>query len=151
MAQRTFAQRTDNIYLWKEIAELHWERLLGEFNNDELFWNDLFHSMEHIDWEDLVEVAKGIKIAHSEETRRYPKFDYQIEVIEKRLHKCDPVIKQWNRQGYNSPATGLFMTVRDILNEINGTPTRRWTDKEKAKVRSEKEKNTFRELFSMGD
>lgn len=151
MPTKTFNQRVDNIYLWKEIAELHWERVLGEYNNDKDFWNDLFHSMQFEDWEDLIEVAKGIKLAHSEELRRFPKFEYNLEIVEKRVENRQPVIKQWNRQGYNVAATGLFMTVRDILNEINGTPTRRWTDKERARILAERSVSTFQTLFKIGD
>jgi hypothetical protein len=147
MATRKFETKLKNVVDWQTIADLHWERLLGDFNNDELFWSDLFHSMEAQDWWDVIDVAKALQIQHPEELRSFPRFSLNIEVIEKRLHNAQPVIKQWNRQGYNVSATGLFMQVRDALNEVNGTPTRRWTDKEKARIRKDKEANNFLTLF----
>lgn len=151
MATRTFEQKTDNVYLWKEICELHWERLLGEFWGDEQFWSDLFHSMEHQDWEDVLAVGKAIQVAHPEELRSFPKFSMNMEILEKRLNKLDPAIKPYNRQGYNTPAVSVFMAIRDILNEINGTPTRRWTDKDKARIQANKETNKFSDFFHTGD
>jgi hypothetical protein len=151
MKHRPFDQKLKNVMLWKEIADLHWERLLGDYNNDELFWGDLFHSMEAEDWWDVIDVAKAIHIQHPEELRTFPRFELNIETVEKRLHNVQPVIKQWNRQGYNVAATGLFMQVRDVLNEIADTPTKRWTDKERAKIRADKAANNFLTLFLRED
>ena len=129
------------------MVDLHWERILGEYNNDEQFWKTVFHSMNKDDWWSIVEVAKAIQLAYPEEIRRFPKFSYNLEVVEKRLHQAKEVIKPYNRQGYNIPATGLFMSVRDTLNEVNGTPTRRWSDKEKAKILTDRKVTPFETLF----
>lgn len=150
MVTRTFDQKLKNVMDWKTVADLHWERVLGEFNNDELFWGDLFHSMEAQDWWDVIAVAKALQIQEPDELRRFPRFESNIDTVEKRLHNVQPVIKQWNRQGYNVAATGLFMQVRDALNELAGTPTRHWTDKEKARIRANKEANNFLTLFQLG-
>jgi hypothetical protein len=108
--------------------------------------------MEAEDWWDVIDLARALQIQHPEELRRFNRFDMNIETVEKRLHKAQPVIKQWNRQGYNVAATGLFMTVRDVINEIKGTPTQRWTEEQRAKILKERsEVRVFDELFHTGD
>lgn len=144
---RKFETKFQNVCDWCKIVDLHWERLLGEYNNDKDFWNDTFHSMNSDDWWDIIDVAKALQIQEPDELRRFPKFSYNIEVIEKRLHKCDPVIKKWNRQGYNVAATGLFMSVRDVLNELAGKPTKRWTDKDRQKLADDAKAHQFLTLF----
>jgi hypothetical protein len=144
---RTFQQRKENVYLWKEICDLHWERMLGEFWNDELFWSDLFHSMEAQDWEDLIEVAKGLQVMYGQLIQKFPYFAVNVEQVEKRLHRCDPVIKKFNRQGYNKVAVSLFMAVRDALNELNDEPTKSWTDLERKKIRDSEKTTPFATLF----
>lgn len=151
MPKKTFEQQADNVYLWKEICELHWDRMLGEFWGDAQFWDDLFHSMEAEDWWDVLAVGKALQIAHSEELRRFPKFDMQLETLEKRLQNCQPAIKKYNKQGYNTASVSVFMSIRDALNEINGTPTRRWTDKERARIQADRKQNKFEEFFHTGD
>lgn len=148
MTQRTFQQQLDTVYLWMDICDYHWDRLLGDIYNDQEFWNDLFHAMEAQDWQDLIQVAKAIKIAHPQELRRFPNYDYNIEVIEKRLHKLDKVIKPFNRQNYNKQPMSLFMSVRDALNEVNGKPTKRWTDEERKKIQEDRN-NQFQRLFDI--
>lgn len=147
MKENIFEIHKDVVYGWRDICELHWERMLGEFWGDEQFWDQLFHQMEAQDWEAVVSVAKAMQISHTNEIRPFPNFSYNIEVVEKRLHKCDPVIKKYNRQGYNKAAVSLFMAVRDVLNEINGTPTKRWTDKEREKALLDRKVTTFEQLF----
>jgi hypothetical protein len=39
------------------------------------------------------------------------------------------------------------MATRDALNEIAGKPTKRWSEKDKAKIQADKETNQFLELF----
>jgi len=147
MEKRKFEQKLKNVIDWKTIADLHWERILGEYSGDAEFWNDLFHSMQAEDWWDVLDVAKALQIQHPEELRRFSKFPTNLQEIEVRLLHCRPVIKQWNRQGYNVPATGLFMSVRDALNEIMGTPTPRWTDEQRQKIMAERAKPKKVELF----
>jgi len=136
---------------WMKVIDLHWERLLGVFDNDTQYWNDTFHSMNGNDWQSFVNIAEAILEGCSDETRRYPNFSYQIDVVKKRVMLGKPVIKQWNRQGYNSPATALVMTVRDILNEISGTPTKTWTEKERAKILADRVVTPFETLFERGN
>jgi hypothetical protein len=121
--------------------------MLGEFWNDELFWSDLFHSMEAQDWEDLIEVAKGLQVMYGQLIQKFPYFAVNVEQVEKRLHRCDPVIKKFNRQGYNKVAVSLFMAVRDALNELNDEPTKSWTDLERKKIRDSEKTTPFATLF----
>ena len=144
---RTFETKLKNVADWMAIVDYHWERLLGEYNNDTQFWDDVFHSMEAEDWWDVLAVAKAIQIQHPEEVDRFPYYGLNIEQVEKRLHRCEPVIKQWNRTGYNRASTSLFMATRDALNEIAGKPTKRWSEKDLAKIQADKETNQFLELF----
>jgi hypothetical protein len=146
---RSFETKLKNVADWLKIVDYHWDRLLGEYNNDTQFWDDVFHSMEAEDWWDVVDVAKALQIQHPEELDRFPRFGLHLEQVERRLHRCDPVIKQWNRQGYNIAATALLMSVRDALNEIAGKPTKRWSEKDKAKIRSDQEANQFLTLFQI--
>lgn len=149
MTTNVIDKHRDIVYLWMDMVDLHWERVLGEYNNDTDFWNGVFHSMNSDDWWSIVEVSKAIQLAYPDELRRFPKFSYNLEVVEKRLHQAQPVIKPFNRQGYNIAATGLFMAVRDTLNEINGSPTKRWNDKEKAKILAERKTTPFNNLFEI--
>ena len=50
MATNLIEKHKDIVYLWMDIVNLHWERLLGDYDNDEEFWNDVFHSMNADDW-----------------------------------------------------------------------------------------------------
>ena len=151
MATNLIEKHKDIVYLWMDIVNLHWERLLGDYDNDEEFWNDVFHSMNADDWWSVVEVAKAIQLAYPDEIRRFPTFSYNLEKVEKRIHKNEEIIKQWSRTGHNKPATGLFMQVRDALNEINDTPTKRWNDKEKAKIIADRKVIPFNTIFEIKD
>jgi hypothetical protein len=146
---RPFETKLSNVGDWMAIIQHHWPRLLGEFNNDAEFWNDVFHSMEAQDWWDVIDVAKALQIQHPETVDRFRYFGIHIDTIEKRLHRCQPVIKQWNRTGYNGAATSLLMSTRDAINEILGTPTKQWTDKEKEQIKNEQEVVQFFELFAI--
>jgi len=137
------------VLAWMKVIDLHWERLLGEFNNDSEFWNDTFHSMNNDDWQSFVNIAEAMLETCSDETRRYPNFSYQIDVVKKRVLLGKPVIKQWNRQGYNSTATALVMTVRDTFNEIHGKPTKTWNEKERAKILADRVVTPFESLFDI--
>jgi hypothetical protein len=135
--------------MWMDQVDLHWERMLGEFHNDTDFWNDVFHAMTADDWWDILDVAKGIAQVHSDLLGPFPKFTYNIDLLEKKLQVCKPAIKPHNRQGYNGAAVSVFMTVRDILNEMNGTPTRRWTKEQRAKELASREVTNFERLFNV--
>lgn len=149
MTNRTFEQQRDNVYLWVDICNHHWDRLLGEFQGDREFWQDLFHSMEAQDWQDVVTIAKALQIAHPELLRTFKNYEYSLEEIERRLHKQQPVIKPWNTQRWNNTAVSLFLCVRDSLNELQGTPTKRWTDKERQQIRNTQAYDHFTKLFDL--
>jgi len=147
MKQKTFNEKLEVVYLWMDIADLHWERILGEFWGDKQFWEDLFHSMDFTDWEYVLDVAKGIQAVHSELLQPFPKFAYNLEQLERRLNKRELVIKKYDKRGHNTAPVSVFMTLRDVLNEMNNQPTRRWTDKQRAKILAEKEISQFDTLF----
>lgn len=128
-----------NVHNWMTIMELHWERVLGDFYNDELIWQDLFHNMQAADWWDFITIGRLLELEEPQFLRNFTKFGYNLDVIEKRLHATQPVIKPYNRQGYNKAAVSVFCAIRDTINELKGTPTRRWTDKERASILKDRE------------
>lgn len=139
-----------NVGNWMDIIDLHWERLLGEFNNDTQFWNDTFHSMNENDWYSFVNVSEAILNSDNiPESQQYRNFSYNFNKVKERVMLGKPVIKQWNRQGYNSPATALVMTVRDIINEVHGKPTKTWNEKERARILADRVVTPFESLFDI--
>ena len=70
-----------NVGNWMDIIDLHWERLLGEFNNDTQFWNDTFHSMNENDWYSFVNVSEAILNSDNiPESQQYRNFSYNFNL-----------------------------------------------------------------------
>jgi hypothetical protein len=136
MAKQTYQQKLDTINAWVEITNHHWHRLKGDMYNDPEFWDDTLHAMNDDDWWAWVDIAPALKIQHELEWRRYPKLDDSTAEVQRDLMLGKPVVKK-SRKGKNFQAFRLLMNIKDFINDINGTPTRQYTDKDKQQPREE--------------
>lgn len=123
---RRYEQKLENVQNWVEIFNYHWDRLKGEYHNDEEFWNDTYHSMRDLDWDDFCQVGDVLTRQYPEDFRRYPNFAENLNEVNKRVMLGKPIIKRFNRQNYNKAPFNVVLTVKDVINELNGTPTKQW-------------------------
>ena len=133
MAKRTYEQKLTNISDWVEITNHHWHRLKGEMFNDPEMWDQTLHAMTNDDWWDWVDIAPALKIQYEYEWRRYPKLDTSTEEVKRDLMLGKAVTKK-SRKGKNFQAFRLLMNIKDFLNDVNGTPTRQYTDRDRQQV-----------------
>jgi hypothetical protein len=104
--------------LWYQVCEFHWPRLKGDFHNDKQFWDDLFHNMDINDWISQVRLAQAFQATYPKMVKRFPNYHDQLDEVTRRIREDKAVIKPFNKTGWNKAAVGLFMAVRDILNEL---------------------------------
>ena len=114
----TWDEVCDRADIWYYVCEHHWPRMKGEFHNDKQFWDDLFHNMKSEDWISQVRLAQAFIGSHPKEVRKFPNFNEQLNEVTRRILSDLPVIKPYNRVGWNRSAVGLFMAIRDIINAI---------------------------------
>jgi hypothetical protein len=147
MAKRTYDQKLQNICDWVEITNHHWHRLKGEMFNDEQFWDDTLHAMHSDDWWDWVDIAPALKIQYEQEWRRYPKLDVSTDEVQRDLMLGKAITKK-SRKGKNFQAFRLLMNIKDFINDIAGTPTHQYTDRDR---QPEPELTGFERMFSWAD
>jgi hypothetical protein len=101
---------------WYEIYEYHLPRFTeGKFHNDKELWNDIFHSMQTSDWISQCRMAQGVQAAYPKDCRKFPNFQDQLDEVTRRITENKPVIKPFNKTGWNKAAVGLFMAIHDII------------------------------------
>lgn len=122
MAKRLYQQKLDNINCWVEITNYYWHSLRGDIHNNTDFWSDTLEAMTDQDWWDWVDIAPALKIQHEQHWRKYSKLDVSTEEIQRRLMLGKPVVKK-SAQGHNFQAFRLLMNIKDLINDVNGTPT----------------------------
>jgi len=130
MAKQTYQDKLTTINAWVEITNYHWLRLKGEMFNDEEFWDHTIHAMTNDDWWAWCDIAPSLAIQYEQEWRRYPKLHDSTQAVLKDLMLGKPVTKK-SRKGKNFQAFRLLMNIKDFLNDINGTPTRQFTDRDR--------------------
>jgi hypothetical protein len=147
MPKRTYQQKLANINAYVEITNYHWDRLLGELYNDDEFWEHIFE-MTNDDWWDWVDIEPALRIQYPDYFRRFPKVDSGTAYIKeclmkgKKLYKKD--VKNANFQTFRA-----WMNIKDIINEINGTPSKQYTDKERQTAKELVNPTPFEKLFSI--
>lgn len=122
---RTFQERIHNINLWVEIINHHWQRLEGDIHNDCQTWNDTLHAMTANDHWDWVEVEPALRCIFPEIFRRYRWIEQDTHHMRQCLQRGEPLIVKY-RPLKNRPCFRAWMTIKDIINEINGEPTRQY-------------------------
>jgi len=146
MAQRTYKEKLQNIQDWVSIINYHWERLLGDLFDDKEFWDDSFHSMTKDDHWDWLDIEPALRAQYPESFRRYPTITADTEYLRKQSMMGKPVfvkgVKHKNFGGFRA-----WMNIKDVINDINGTPTHQYTDKERARIRAQSTLTNFERLF----
>jgi hypothetical protein len=122
MTQQTYDNKLKNVNTWVEITNYYWHLYKSDINNKSDFWDDTLHSMFEQDWWDIVDVYKVVKQTHSDEFYPFPKMHEDIKDIERKLLLGKSIIRQ-NQKSANRTGFRAWMVMKDVLNNINGTPT----------------------------
>lgn len=147
--KKTYDEKLTNINTWVEIVNYHWERLKGDLYNDKDFWNDTLHSMTNEDWWDWCDISPALKAQHPDVFAKYPYTEISTEEVLKQLHKCKPIVKK-NIAGKNFAAFRTLMNIKDVMNEIAGTPTKQYPKvSPKPSQPPKKPGSTFSDLFEI--
>jgi hypothetical protein len=122
MTTQTYDNKLKNVNTWVQITNYYWTKLQSKLYNDVEFWDNTLHSMTEQDWWDVVDVYKVIKQTHSDEFYPFPKMHEDIKDIERKLLLGKSIIRQ-NQKSANRTGFRAWMVMKDVLNNINGTPT----------------------------
>lgn len=144
--KRTYQQKLANINAFVEITNYHWNRLLGWLEDDEEFWEHIFGTMTTDDWWDWVDIEPALKAQYPDEFRRYPKVHLGTEHLKKCLMFGKPIYLK-DVKGANFESFRAWMNIKDVMNEINGTPTRIYTEKDRQKAQEQANPTPFERLF----
>ena len=147
MTKRTYQDKLANINNWVTIVNHFWELHQGELYNDSNFWDYSLHSMEAQDWWDWLEIEPALKAQYPDAFNRYPKIWDAHNDIERKLMLGKPMVKQ-GVKNYNFAAFRALMNIKDVVNEINGTPTKNY-NKTSAKKNSPAPTTPFERLFEL--
>ena len=130
MAKRRYEDRLKNLNTWVEITNYHWDRLNGEFYDDQQAWDDTYHAFANDDWWDMVESADTIcqVYDHCFKPGDLYKFRDDIKEINRRLMFGKTVVKP-KQKSYNFHPFRGWMILKDVLNSANGTPTKEFDKK----------------------
>lgn len=143
--KRNYQQKLTNIQNWSAIVEYHWHRLKGLVRNDAEFWDHTLHSMTDQDWWDWCDIEPSIKIQHEEHYRRYPKLSEDTQEIRSRLMLGKQITRKMG-VSKNLTAFRTLMAIHDLVNDIKGTPTVQYTDKDR---KPEPELSPFERMFDV--
>ena len=141
---KKYQDKLDNINCWVEIVNIHWDRLRGEMYNDPQFWDDTLHAMGKDDWWDWIDIEPALAIQYAEAFRKYPKCHEATEEVKRIVMLGKDVIRK-NHKGKNFTGFRALMNIKDVINEINGTPTRIFRKEEPLAV--EDTETQFEKLF----
>jgi len=144
--KKTYTEKLKNINDWVEIVNHHWARLKGNLHNDEVFWNQTLHSMKDLDWWDWIDIEPSIAIQYEGEYRRYPKLAQDTQNVKKKLMFGKPVVKKGQAMK-NTEAFRLLMQIKDLINDINGTPTKKFPKNATPPPEEITTKNNFWDMF----
>lgn len=122
MTKRTYKDKEEHFNQWIEIINYYWHFLKSDLYNNTDFWDNTFHSMDEQAWWDMVDVYDIIRQQYPEEFYRFPYQHEDIAWIKKKLLLGKPVIKPMAKE-YNKTGFRAWMVMKDVVNNINGTPT----------------------------
>ena len=145
MAKKTYQEKLANIEAWVEITMHHWHRLRGEMFNDKEFWDDTLHSMSNDDWWDWVDIEPAIKIQYAEHWRKYTKLTEDTKEIYTKLALGKPITRKMAVQK-NLTAFRTLMAIKDLINDIHGTPTTDYS-----KIKETEAATPFERLYEVLD
>ena len=121
-ARRKFQDKLNNIQSWIDIFNHYWDQLKGEYYDHKPFWDNTLHAMTNDDWWDVVDCYERLYDDYESYFRSHGYIANDIDIIKRRLNKSQPVVKPDVRD-YNRPAFHVMVVYKDVLNDINGTPT----------------------------
>jgi hypothetical protein len=125
MAKRTYDEKYQQVQIWIDITNHYWHVHQGILKGKDDFWNDTLHSMQEQDFWDMVDICEVLILQYPEKFGQLYKVKEHLTTIKKRLHQGKPVIKQW-AVSWNNPAFHTLMEIKDVLNDLGGTPTKQF-------------------------
>lgn len=147
--KRTYQEKLANIKAFVEITNYHWDRLLGWLEDDKEFWSHIFETMTEQDWWDWVEIEPALRAQYPDEFRRFPRVKQGTEHINKCLMMGKKLYHK-DVKGANYQIYLAWMNIKDVMNEINGTPTKQYTDKDRQQAQEIANPTQFERLFEFG-
>lgn len=124
---RTYDDKLAQVKVWVEVVNEFWNQHQGVLNNQRDFWDNVMHSMTDQDWDDVFTVADIKSRQYPEDFRKFPGFSEALADLNKRILLGKPVIKKFDRQSYNKSPFKVLMSIKDHINEAQGTPTQVFT------------------------
>jgi len=143
MAQRNYKDKEHNVHAWVDIINHYWHKLQANLYNDKEFWDNTMHSMESPDWWDMYEVYEILRQQYPEEFYRFPKMNTDMAWVYKQLMLGKAIIKPM-AQHYNTTGFRAWMVLKDVINNIKGTPT---VDYKNNPPKAEEPETQFEKLF----
>lgn len=154
MQKYTYEEKLAVINYIVEIVNKHWHRLQGELHDDKQFWEETLHSISNEEWEMWVDIFPAIKAQYPDEVSKFPYCEGSVYEIEKLIHKngySKPIVKK-NVPHQNKRAFLALMNMKDVINEINGRPTKKYPKKQENKQEHQIQNNKiaiFKTLFEI--
>lgn len=149
---KTYTEKLNNITDWVRIVNHYWQELQGDLYNNKEFWRDSLHAMTNEDWWDWVDIMPALQAQHPDTFRKYSSIQEDTKEINKKLLLGKTIVKP-NVSGKNFEAFRALMNIKDIMNDIAGTPTIDYKKKSKIKPTpphiKEPARTTFHDLFDI--
>lgn len=145
MKKRSYQEKFQNIKSWAEIVDYYWHLYEGDMYNHEDMWEHTLHSMINDDWWDWVDCEPAIKIEYEEHFRKYPRLGTDTQDIKRRLMLGKAITKK-NGKSKNFTAFRCLMAIHDLMNDIQGTPTKQYVKQEQPVTESE---SPFERMFEI--
>ena len=126
MAKKTFESKFNDIMEYHATIARHWADNEGIFHGKSKVWTDIYHSRTPEFWREFVEIGHKIIDQFEAAATKYPGFYNGLDTIEARLDADKKVIIKYATDGSNTPVFKCVMEFHDLVNEINGTPTKQY-------------------------
>ena len=140
-----YDEKFRNCQAWSEIVDYHWHRLRGQLFNDTEFWDHTLHAMTDHDWWSWCDIEPAIAIQYEEHYGRYSKLREDTADLRRRLMLGKPITRK-NGKMKNLTAFRTLMALHDLVNDINGTPTKQYPKHTDAK---QEDSTPFETLFDV--
>jgi hypothetical protein len=95
--------------------------------NHEDFWANTIHAMRDQDWQSWCDIEPALSVEYQELWRRFPKLREDTAYIRDQLMLGKSISHKWAK-GKNFTAFRTLMAIKDIINDIQGTPTVDYTN-----------------------
>lgn len=148
--KRTYQEKLNNIKAFVEITNYHWDRLLGWVRDDKEFWQHTFGTMTNDDFWDWIDIEPALRAQHPDEFRRFPKISIGTDHLKRCLMTGKPIYRK-DVKGANFESFRAWMNIKDVMNEINGTPTIQYTEKDRQQAEELANPTPFETLFEFGE